>query len=244
MIEQSIRIGTQSITLDGEYKSTWPNAWAFYHIKNIGESDALVSTVEGLEELVAPTEEIPSDVIVIPAGASLTVPGRHSAVLLTSGKVQIIANNNPHCPFKVAQGGKDPDSGRRYIFEGNRSCPGWSYALDPANTPIDSTFCKLTADKTLTLSGHYPDGYKNIELIIEAPSTIGEAVGVKIFGASGGKAFFNSSVSTAYIKGQYLIGIRCTLDNYSISRAYNKDVNIVIIGTESLKVSRVFLSKA
>lgn len=244
MTETNIRVGTQSITLDGDYKSTWPNAWSFYHVKNIGESDALVSTIESLESLVAPTEEDPSDVMAIPAGASLTVPGRHSAVLLTSGKVQVVANNNPSCPFKSAQVDKDIEQpGRIYIFEANYICPGWSYSLTPANTFINSTYCSLSDGKTLTLSGHYPEGFKFVEFIIEAPSSMGESIGVEFFDTKDGALLYSMSYTTNDIKGRYLVGMRVSLNNDYGPKIYDKDVNIVITGTAGLKISRIFIRK-
>lgn len=242
MIEQSIRIGTQSITLDGEYKSTWPNPWAFYHVKNIGDADALVSTVSVLEDLTAPTSDIPDEVISIPVGASLSVPGRHSAVLLTSGKVQVVANNNPCCPFKVAQVANETQPGHIYIFEGKYACEGWSYSLDPSSTFINSMYCNLYANKKLTISGKYPEGYKNIAFLLEANSSIGDEILMEIFDAETGSTLTSRTISMSTIKGQNLSGTTVLLNTNDRTAIYGKNVNIVVTGTTALKLSRIYLS--
>lgn len=241
MTDNAISFGTQSITLDGDYKSTWPNAWAFYHIKNIGDSDALVSTIEELESLAAPTTDNPGEVIAVQAGSSLTIPGRNSATLLTSGKVQIIANNDASCPFKCAQVANEEQPGQKYIFEGKYECLGWTYSLDPTLF-INQYYCQLPSGTLLTVTGYYPDEKQNlrqIRFIATADSNIvNSKVYIDIFDENDTLITSRSdSFSSKTLDGGFI-----QLKEAEKPLIYGKLVKIVFSCDGKIQLSRIYLS--
>lgn len=236
MIENEIRIGTQSITLDGDHKITWSNAWSFYHVKNIGETDALVSTVKSLEALVAPTEEIPSDVMVISAGASLTVPGRHSAVLLTSGNVQVIANNNPNCPFNSAQVGSATDPGRYYVLDGYVYPNGWMCETS-GSCYVRDDWMEMFEGGSAILTGSIPKNKEKLTFLINGDSW---AFGPLIVSFSHPEL---GSYDIPIEIGSAITGVRAAIVSIMIPSVLigQKEASITLSGASGIYIFRAYL---
>lgn len=180
MTEKWLTPGVQNLTLNGDFKSYFCNAWAFYHVKNIGDTDALISTVSGLDSLSSPSEDNPSEVISIPAGASISVPGRHSSVLLTSGNVQVLANNNPNCPFKPAQGGTTAVPGRFYLYDSFENPNGWTCETIE-NCYVRDDWMEIWNGGSAILNGNLPAGKEKITLLMSAESWATSSLNIYIY---------------------------------------------------------------
>lgn len=235
MIETKLSPGIQVVTLDGENKTTFDNAWTYFHVKNIGDSDALISTSISLEMLEAPSAESPTDVVVVSSGASMAIPGHNDATILTLGNVQIIADNNPCSPFDEAQGENLGSSGRYYIMDGLTYPNGWTCET-AGNCYLRNDWLEIFSGGSATLKGSFPKKKEKIVLMITADDWAQGPLQMEVSSPTLGTFEFSQDITDA-------IASRAVLFNFMIPPALigQKDITINLSGAFGIYIFRAYL---